>query len=77
MDAIVQAADIQDRNGGVLMMATLFGLDPFLLRFHADAQAPDRGTHHRLLEALPTSEQRLEVPQPQCTCSSPSGPQIG
>jgi hypothetical protein len=26
MDAIVHAADIQDRDGGVLLMAMLFGL---------------------------------------------------
>jgi hypothetical protein len=32
MHAIVHAADIQDRDGGVLVMATLFGLYPFLLK---------------------------------------------
>ena len=37
MDAIVHGADLQDRNGGVLLMATLFGLYPFLLRLYADA----------------------------------------
>ena len=31
MQAIVHAADIQDRDGGVLLMASLFGLYPFLL----------------------------------------------
>jgi transposase len=36
MHAIVHAADIQDRDGGVLVMATLFGLYPFLLRLYAD-----------------------------------------
>ena len=35
--AIVHAADIQDRDGGVLLMATLFGLYPFLLKLYADA----------------------------------------
>jgi hypothetical protein len=30
------AADIQDRDGGVLLMATLFGLYPFLLTLYAD-----------------------------------------
>lgn len=28
MQAIVQAADVQDRDGGVLLMASLFGLIP-------------------------------------------------
>ena len=37
MNAIVHAADIQDRDGGVLLMATLFGLYPFLLKLYADA----------------------------------------
>ena len=49
MAAIVHAADIQDtsgdseaaslresRDGGVLLMATLFGLYPFLLKLYAD-----------------------------------------
>lgn len=37
MQAIVHAADIQDRDGGVLLMASLFGLHPFLLKLYADA----------------------------------------
>ena len=36
MHALVHAADIQDRDGGVLLMATLFGLYPFLLKLYAD-----------------------------------------
>jgi transposase len=36
MHAIVHAADIQDRDGGVLVTATLFGLYPFLLKLYAD-----------------------------------------
>ena len=36
MQAIVHAADIQDRDGGVLLMATLFGMYPFLLKLYAD-----------------------------------------
>ena len=31
MYAVVHAADVQDRDGGVLVMASLFGLYPFLL----------------------------------------------
>jgi transposase len=37
MQAIVHAADIQDRDGGVLLMGTLFGLCPFLLKLYADS----------------------------------------
>jgi transposase len=36
MCAIVHAADIQDRDGGVLLMSALFGLFPFLLKLYAD-----------------------------------------
>jgi transposase len=34
--AIVHAADMQDRDGGALVMATLFGMYPFLLKLYAD-----------------------------------------
>ena len=33
---MVHAADIQDRDGGVMLMATMFGLFPFLLKLYAD-----------------------------------------
>ena len=36
LHAIVHAADIQDRDGGAMVMATLFGLYPFLLKLYAD-----------------------------------------
>ena len=36
MHVIVHPADIQDRDGGALVMATLFGLYPFLLKLYAD-----------------------------------------
>jgi transposase len=34
--AVVHAADIQDRDGGELVMATMFGMFPFLLKLYAD-----------------------------------------
>ena len=36
LHAIVTAADVQDRDGGAWLLATLFGLYPFLLRLYAD-----------------------------------------
>ena len=36
MHAIVHGADVQDRDGGVFVMATLFGLYPFLKKLYAD-----------------------------------------
>ncbi len=43
MHAIVHAADIQDRDGGALLMASLFGLYPFLMKLYADGgyQGPE------------------------------------
>ena len=39
----MHAADIQDRDGGVLLLATLFGMFPFLLKLYADGgyQGPE------------------------------------
>jgi len=34
---VVHPADIQDRDGGVLVLSTLFGMYPFLLKLFADA----------------------------------------
>jgi transposase len=36
MHAVVHSAGIQDRDGAVLVMATLFGLYPFLRKLYAD-----------------------------------------
>src|SRR5260221_8011408 len=36
MHAIVHAADIQDRDGGAFVMATMFGMYPFLMKLYAD-----------------------------------------
>ena len=33
---MVHTADLQDRDGGVLVMATLFGMFPFLRKLYAD-----------------------------------------
>jgi hypothetical protein len=35
LHAIVHPADIQDRDGGALLLATLFGMFPFLLKLEA------------------------------------------
>jgi transposase len=37
MCAIVHAADVQHRDGGLLLMGALFGLFPFLLKLYADS----------------------------------------
>ena len=37
MQAAIHAADVQDRDGGVLLMGALFWLYPFLLKLYADS----------------------------------------
>jgi len=37
LHAIVHPADIQDRDGGILLLSTLFGLFPFMKRHFADS----------------------------------------
>ena len=37
LHALVTAADVQDRDGGVLLLRTLFGQFPFLRKLFADA----------------------------------------
>ena len=43
MHAIVHAADVPDRDGGALLMASLFGAFPFLIKLYADGgyQGPE------------------------------------
>ena len=36
LHALVHAGNVQDRDGGVLVMATLFGVHPFLHKLYAD-----------------------------------------
>jgi transposase len=57
MHAIVHGADVQDRDGGVLLMATLFGLYPFLLKLYADGGYQGAGFQ----DALRTVLKRVNV----------------
>jgi len=55
MRAIIHAADVQDRDGGALLMATLFGAFPFLTRLFGDGgyQGPQfKGAIRRTLAAV-------------------------
>jgi len=36
MHAVVHPADVQERDGGILVLATVFGLYPFLTKLFAD-----------------------------------------
>jgi transposase len=55
MHAIVHGADIQDRDGGALVMASLRGAFPFLVKLYADAgyQGPQfKSAVNRILSRL-------------------------
>src|SRR6266852_7745005 len=47
LHALVHAADIQDRDGGALLLATLFGRFPFLLKLYADGGYQGRNSNRR------------------------------
>src|ERR1700712_2858665 len=53
MHAVVHPADIQDRDGGVLVVATLFGLYPFLQTLFADGGYQGLKFRQELAKLLP------------------------
>jgi transposase len=53
MNAIVHSSDIQDRDGGVLVMASLFGQYPFLLKLYADGGYQGPLFRHAMKRVLP------------------------
>jgi transposase len=53
MHAVVHPADVQERDGAILVLATLFGLFPFLKKLFADAGYQGRKFRAELAELLP------------------------
>lgn len=53
LHAVVHAADIQDRDGGILVLTSLFGLYPFLERLFADAGYQGPKFRAAVAKALP------------------------
>jgi putative transposase len=51
--AIVTAADVQDRNGAIALLTTLFGLFPFLTKLFADSAYEGPVFHSALASILP------------------------
>jgi transposase len=55
LHVIVHSAGVQDRDGGVMLMATLFGLYPFLQKLYADGgyQGPEfRAAINRIMATI-------------------------
>jgi transposase len=53
LHAIVHPADIQDRDGGILLLATLFGMYPFLKKLFADGGYQGTKFQNALAKILP------------------------
>lgn len=53
MHAVVHTADIQDRDGGVLALSTMFGLYPFLTKVFADGGYQGAKFRQALKKVLP------------------------
>jgi Transposase DDE domain len=59
LHAIVHPGDVQDRDGGVLLLATLFGMYPFLQTLFADAGYQGRKFQRALANILPNLEPQI------------------
>ena len=57
--AIVHPADIQDRESGILLLATLFGMYPFLKKLFADGGYQGPEFHTALTKLLPQLETEI------------------
>ena len=53
LHALVTSADVQDRDGGLLVLSTLFGQFPFLEKLFADSAYAGPVFHDGLTNALP------------------------
>jgi transposase len=56
LHAIIHPADIQDRDGGILLLATLFGMFPFLKKLFADGGYQGPQFQKALADILPALE---------------------
>jgi putative transposase len=59
LHAVVHPADIQDRDGGILVLESLFGLYPFLRKLFADAAYQGPGFREALTKVLPKLEPEI------------------
>jgi transposase len=53
LKGLVTAADVQDRDGGIALLAALFGLFPFLKKLFADSAYEGPVFHNALSAILP------------------------
>ncbi|MGQ0663222.1 MAG: IS5 family transposase [Pseudomonadota bacterium] len=54
LHALVTSADVQDRDGGLMVLSTLFGQFPFLKKLFADSAYAGRVFHNGLANLMPS-----------------------
>ena len=59
----VTAADVQDRDGGLALLATLFGMFPFLKKLFADSAYVGPNFHGALASILPHLDTEIVRPK--------------
>jgi putative transposase len=59
LHGIVTSADVQDRDGGILLLSTLFGMFPFLKKLFADSAYEGPIFHGALAKILPCLETEI------------------
>jgi len=59
LHAIVHGANIQDRDGGIMLLATMFGMHPFLKKLFADAAYQGPEFHSALARVFPCIETEI------------------
>jgi hypothetical protein len=59
LHGLVTAADVQDRDGGILLLSTLFGMFPFLRKLFADGAYDGPVFHTALAAILPNLETEI------------------
>jgi transposase len=59
LNSAVTSADVQDRDGGILLLSTLFGMFPFLRKLFADSAYQGPIFHTALAKILPLLETEI------------------
>jgi putative transposase len=59
LHGLVTSADVQDRDGGILLLSTLFGMFPFLKKLFADSAYEGPIFHRALAKILPYLETEI------------------